>query len=152
MKLRYKLILAQSCNFIDVVNVKFVKYMCVLHKSTAGILSIEFCEKIKNKRIRFHPSRVTGWQFRCRSPYVRGWGRFMPVLVMKYMLVMVSIRRRRIVAIVTIQRMKMIWVWLGFVTGILVNITGNPRVLLAVPVPVPAETHTRWRGYRYLSG
>jgi hypothetical protein len=37
-------------------------------------------------------------------------------------------------------------------TGHLVNITGNLRVLLAVPVPVPAETHTRWRGYGYLGG
>jgi hypothetical protein len=33
-----------------------------------------------------------------------------------------------------------------------VNITGNPRVLLAVPVPVPAETHTLWHGYGYLGG
>ena len=34
----------------------------------------------------------------------------------------------------------------------LVNFTGNLRVLLAEPVPVPVETHTLWRGYRYLGG
>jgi WD40 repeat protein len=34
----------------------------------------------------------------------------------------------------------------------LVNFTGNPRVLLAVPVPVPAETHTLWHRYGYLGG
>jgi len=34
----------------------------------------------------------------------------------------------------------------------IVNIAGNPRVLLAVPIPVPVETHTLWHGYGYLGG